>query len=76
MCSMHIIFAWFGFIYALWSHDSTRRAPLFDCIVLRADDALRLYEHGSLPRRGGCFYWATLANEAAGGPILRKGLCT
>ena len=28
---------------------------------------------GSLSGRGGCFYWPTLANEAAGGPILRKG---
>lgn len=32
-------------------------------------------EDGTLSGRGGCFYWPTLANEAAGGPILRKGEC-
>lgn len=26
--------------------------------------------------RGGCFYWPTLANEAASGPLLRKGVYT
>lgn len=31
-------------------------------------------EDGSFSGRGGCFHWPTLANEAAGGPILRKGV--
>lgn len=31
-------------------------------------------EDGSLSGRGGCFYWPPLANEAAGRPVLRKGV--
>lgn len=53
-----------------------RTPPGCDCIALAADDALtelQCCEDGSLSRRGGCFYWSTLADEAAGGLILRKG---